>query len=407
MSVQFRPTRAEIDTDALARNVARLAAAAGAEVCAVVKADGYGHGAVLAARAALGGGASWLAVALAEEAIELREAGIDAPLLLLSEPPIEAVDAIVTHRLTPTVYRPEFIAALDAAAASHGRRIGVHLKLDTGMVRVGAPEEEWAARCALLAGCEHLEVEGCQTHLARADEPSQPATAEQLERFGRGLAMLVAHGIAPRIVHVANTAGALVHADAWRDVIGRILPDARLVVRPGIGIYGLDPGGEVQAAPHGLEPVLRLTSEVSLARRIVSGTPVSYGHRWSAPADGWLATVPIGYADGVPRVLTGRLEVLHGGVVRPVAGTITMDQILVWCGDDEPQVGDEVVLIGTQAASSGEGSVRIAVEDWAAMLDTITYEVVTGIGPRVPRVARVAGDRRAHDAPAGGADPGP
>jgi alanine racemase len=163
----------------------------------------------------------------------------------------------------------------------------------------------------------------------------------------------------------------------------------------------------VQAAPHGLEPVLRLTSEVSLARRIVSGTPVSYGHRWTAPADGWLATVPIGYADGVPRVLTGRLEVLHGGVVRPVAGTITMDQILVWCGDDEPQVGDEVVLIGTQAASSGEGSVRIAVEDWAAMLGTITYEVVTGIGPRVPRVARVAGDRRAHDAPAGGTDPGP
>jgi alanine racemase len=404
MSVQFRPTRAEIDTDALARNVARIAAASGTEVCAVVKADGYGHGAVLAARAALEGGASWLAVALAEEAIELREAGIDAPLLLLSEPPIEAIDAIVAHRLTPTVYRPAFIAALDAAAAAHGRRVGVHLKLDTGMVRVGVPEEEWAARCVQLASCEHLDVEGCQTHLARADEPSQPTTREQLERFGRGLATLVAHGIAPRLVHVANTAGALVHAAAWRELIARLVPDAHLVVRPGIGIYGLDPGGEVQAAVHGLEPVLRLTSAVSLVRRIAAGTPVSYGHRWSAPADGWLATVPIGYADGVPRVLTGRLEVLHGGVLRPVAGTITMDQILVWCGEDEPQVGDEVVLIGAQAASTGDGGARISVEDWAAMLGTITYEVVTSIGARVPRVARVAHGPQVDAAPADGAD---
>jgi alanine racemase len=402
MSVQFRPTRAEIDTDALARNVARIAAASGAEVCAVVKADGYGHGALLAARAALDGGASWLAVALAEEAIELREAGIDAPLLLLSEPPLEAVDAIVAHRLTPTVYRPEFIAALDAAAAAHGRRVGVHLKLDTGMARVGVPEEEWAARCVQLAGCTHLAVDGCQTHLARADEPSEPTTIEQLERFTRGLATLVAHGIAPEVVHVANTAGALVHTAAWRDAIIRILPEARLVVRPGIGIYGLDPGGAVQAATHGLEPVLRLTSEVSLVRRIAAGTPVSYGHRWAAPSDGWLATVPIGYADGVPRVLTGRLEVLHRGARRPVAGTITMDQILIWCGDEEAQVGDEVVLIGAQ--DTPDGPLRIAVEDWAAMLGTITYEVVTGIGPRVPRVARAPQD---HAAPTGGADARP
>jgi alanine racemase len=393
MSVQFRPTQAEIDTDALARNVARIAAASGAEVCAVVKADGYGHGALLAARSALEGGASWLAVALAEEAIELREAGIDAPLLLLSEPPVSAVDAVITHRLTPTVYRSEFITALDAAAAAHGRRVGVHLKLDTGMARVGVPEDEWATRCAQLAGCAQLDVGGCQTHLARADEPSLPTTAEQLARFARGLEVLLAHGLAPSMVHVANTAGALVHAAAWRALIADLLPDARLVVRPGIGIYGLDPGGEVAAATHGLEPVLALTSAVSMTRRIPAGTPVSYGHRWSSPCSGWLATVPIGYADGVPRVLTGRLEVLLGGVRRAVAGTITMDQILVWCGDDEPQVGDEVVLIGTQRRPGGGGVPdRIAVEDWAAMLGTITYEIVTGIGPRVPRVRRALGD---------------
>jgi alanine racemase len=390
MSVQFRPTRAEIDTEALARNVSRIAVASGAEVCAVVKADGYGHGALLAATAALEGGATWLAVALVEEALELRAAGIEVPLLLLSEPPITAADAVVVHDLTPTVYRSEFIAALDAAAAARGRRVGVHVKLDTGMVRVGVPEDAWAARCAQLAACTALDVRGFHTHLARADEPSQPTTALQLARFGRGLEQLVAHGLAPRVVHVANTAGALVHADAWRDTVRRVLPDARLVVRPGIGIYGLDPGGEVQAAAHGLEPVLRLTSAVSLTRRITAGTPVSYGHRWSAPADGWLATVPIGYADGVPRTLTGRLEVLLGGVRRPVAGTITMDQILVWCGDDEVHVDDEVVLLGTQAGPAG--TARIGAEEWAQLLGTITYEIVTGIGPRVPRVRRAAGD---------------
>ena len=383
MSVRFRPTRAEIDTAALARNVARIATITGAEVCAVVKADGYGHGAVLAARAALDGGASWLAVALVEEAIELREAGLDVPVLLLSEPPVTAVDAIIEHRLTPTVYREAFIAALDRAAAAQGCRVGVHLKLDTGMARVGVPEETWEDRIVQLASCEALDVEGCQTHLARADEPSQPTTARQLERFGRGLAQLVAHGLAPEVVHVANSAGSLVHVEAWRELVTSIAPTARLVVRPGIGIYGLDPGGEVRAGDHGLEPTLRLVSAVSLTRRIATGTPVSYGHRWSAPADGWIATVPIGYADGVPRVLTGRLEVLLGGVRRPVAGTITMDQILVWCGDDEPQVDDEVVLLGADAA----GRDRIAVEEWATMLGTITYEVVTGIGPRVPRVA--------------------
>jgi alanine racemase len=388
MTEHFRPTRAEIDTAALSRNVARFAAGTGAEVCAVVKADGYGHGAVLAARAALDGGASWLAVALIEEAIELRDAGIDAPVLLLSEPPVDAVDALVAHRLTPTVYRDEFIVALDRAAAAAGQRVGVHLKLDTGMVRVGVPEASWEARVAQLAACRHLHLEGCQTHLARADEPSQPTTAEQLERFGRGLAALARHGLTPSIVHVANSAGALVHVDAWRSVVTRALPDARLVVRPGIGIYGLDPGGEVHAADHGLEPVLRLVSEVSLTRRIDAGTPVSYGHRWSAPADGWLATVPIGYADGVPRVLTGRLEVLHRGVRRPVAGTITMDQILVWCGDDEPAVGDEVVLLGAADRPAPDGEVEhIGVADWAEMLGTITYEVVTSIGRRVPRVA--------------------
>jgi len=382
VSRQHRPTRAEVSTGAIARNTARLRSAAGdgAELCAVVKADGYGHGAVRAARAALDGGATWLAVALVEEAEVLRDAGIDTPVLLLSEPPETSVDAVLDLALTPTVYRPAFIAALDAAARARGVRAAVHVKLDTGMTRVGVAEEDRDAVLAQLAAASSLDVAGVQTHLARADEPSLPTTGVQLERFAAGLDAVRAHGLAPRLVHVANTAGTLVHAEAWRAVLAAHLPDAVPLVRAGIGLYGLDPGGEVRADEHGLEPALRLVSAVAHVRHVAAGTPVSYGHRWTAPADGWLATVPVGYADGVPRLLTGSGEILHGGVRRPIAGTVTMDQVLVWCGDVVPVVGEEVVLIGRQADGS------IGLEEWAAHVGTITYELATGIGPRVPRV---------------------
>ena len=381
-----RPTRAEIDPRALARNITRLLAAAGegSDVCAVVKADGYGHGAVLAARAALDGGARWLAVALVEEGAVLRSAGIDAPILLLSEPPVTAVDALVDLDLTATVYRPEFVAALDAAGRARGRRIRVHVKLDTGMTRVGVAEPSRDALLAQLAAATGLEVEGVWTHLARADEPSQPTTGEQLVRFGRGLDALAVHGLAPRLVHVANSAGTLTQSGGCRSLVATHLPDAHMLVRAGIAIYGLDPGGEVRAEDHDLEPVLRLVSAVSYVRRVDAGTPVSYGHRWRAPTDGWLAAVPIGYADGMPRVLTGRIEVLMDGMRRPVAGTVTMDQILVWCAEHEPHVGDEVVLIGGQVGAAG--SDRILMDEWARAADTITYEIATGLSARVPRV---------------------
>jgi alanine racemase len=388
-TLRFRPTRAEVDAGAIARNTGRLldAAGPGAELCAVVKADGYGHGIVTAARAGLAGGATWLAVALVEEGVVLREAGIDAPVLLLSEPPPSVAVAVVNHDLTPTVYRPEFLRALEDAVAASGGPVRVHVKLDTGMVRVGVAPADRDAVLALLAASERLEVEGVQTHLARADEPAVPTTAEQLARFAADLAAVRAAGLTPRLVHVANTAATLLHTAAWRQVIADGMPGAVPLVRAGIGLYGLDAGAHVPAAAHGLEPALRLVSAVSHVRRVTAGTPVSYGHRWAAPADGWLATVPIGYADGVPRALSGRLDVLHGGVRRPVAGTITMDQLLVWCGDDEPEVGDEVVLIGAQPAdgSAAAGAARIGMEEWAERLGTITYEIATGISARVPR----------------------
>ena len=385
---QYRPTRAEIDAGAIARNTRRLrdAAGEGVQLCAVVKADGYGHGIVTAARATLDGGADWLAVALVEEGVVLRDAGIDAPVLLLSEPPEDAAPAVVAHALTPTVYRPGFVRALDSAA--DGARVRVHVKLDTGMTRVGVAPEDRDALLAQLAASERLEVEGVQTHLARADEPDVPTTTEQLARFADGLAAVRAAGFAPSLVHVANTAATLVHAPAWREVVTSGAPGAVPLVRAGIGLYGLDAGPQVRAAAHGLEPAMRLVSAVSHVRHVDAGTPVSYGHRWSSPAPGWLATVPIGYADGVPRTLTGMLDVLHAGVRRPVVGTITMDQVLVWCGDDEPHVGDGIVLIGA-AAPADAGGPRIGMDEWAERLDTITYEIATGISARVPR--RVVG----------------
>ncbi|MTV27222.1 alanine racemase [Nitriliruptoraceae bacterium ZYF776] len=368
---RWRPTRAIVDLAAVRHNVARLREVAGTEVCAVVKADGYGHGAVEVARAALTGGASWLAVALLEEGQHLRAAGIDAPVLVLSEPPPAAVPALVDAELTPTVYRTEMVAALDAEAARRGVHLAVHLKVDTGMGRVGVPLADWAPRCRELLAADHLDVDAIWTHLARADEPGAPTTDDQLDRFDRALAVAADLGLRPRLVHAANTAGTLLHPRSRRDL-----------VRPGIGIYGLSPGVEVDAADHGLRPALSLVSEVSYVKRVTAGTPLSYGHRFAAPADGWVATVPIGYADGVPRTLTGRAEVLLGGRRRPVAGTITMDQLLVWCGEDPPEVGDEVVLLGAQ------GDERIRVEAWAQELGTITYEVPTQLTARVPREVR-------------------
>ncbi len=406
-STRHRPTVAVVDAGAIARNTARLRTAAGdgAHVCAVVKADGYGHGLVTAARAALAGGATWLAVALVEEGEALRAAGVDAPVLVLSEPPPAAAGALLAARLTPTVYRPEFLTALEdahAAADPDAAPVAVHVKLDTGMTRVGVAPADRDALLARLATSERLDVEGVQTHLARADELDVPTTAEQLARFRAGLDAVRDVGLTPRLVHVANSAATLHHTPAWRAAVAAV-PDAAPLVRTGIALYGLDAGPQVTAAAHGLEPALRLVSAVSHVRHVDAGTPVSYGHRWSAPAAGWLATVPIGYADGVPRGLTGRLDVLHRGRRRPVVGTVTMDQVLVWCGDDEPAHGDEVVLLGTQAGPEGEG--RIGLEEWAERLDTITYELATGISARVPRV--VVGADQADAAAPAAQDPEP
>lgn len=366
--IQHRPTVATIDLEAIRHNARSLrAAASGAELCAVVKADGYGHGAVPVARAALDGGATWLGVSSVEEAAVLRDQGLAAPIALFSEPPPGAVGDVLDLRLVAPLYTTVFATALAREAVRRGTAAPVHLAFDTGMGRVGVERSRWRSFVDRLPS-EGLAVTGTWSHLARADEPDEPTTDRQLDAFDEVLALLDERGIDPGLVHVANSAGILAHRRARRPL-----------VRAGIALYGLSPDVAVDASEHGLRPALSLTSAVAFAKPVEEGTPISYGHRWSAPTDGWVATVPIGYADGLHRGLTGRMEVLLDGVRRPVVGTITMDMLHVWCDDDEPAVGQRVVLLGS------DGSDRLRVEDWASALDTITYELTCHLTARVPR----------------------
>ncbi|MGO9027466.1 MAG: alanine racemase [Acidimicrobiales bacterium] len=377
----FRPAWAEVDLGAVRRNAATLKGLVGAStLCAVVKADGYGHGALAVARAALDGGAEWLAVALVEEGVALREAGIEAPVLLLSEPPVDAMADAVHHRLVPTVYTSDGVGALGKAVAGRPGPVDVHLKVDTGMHRVGADADEAVALADRVASTHALRLGALWTHLAVADgggADDRAFTSAQLHRFGLVADALAAAGHRPPLTHVANSAAAIAY------------PEARLdMVRCGIALYGLCPtsalADQLASATGGgqLEPVLSLRAEVSFVRALDAGERPSYGRRRPLAERSTVATVPLGYADGVPRRLfdTGG-EVLVGGVRRPLAGVVTMDQIVVDCGpaDAPVAVGDEVVLIGRQ------GDEEITATEWADRLGTISYEVLCDIGPRVPR----------------------
>lgn len=379
---------AEVDVGALRRNVALVRRAAGtAAVCAVVKADAYGHGALTVASAALEGGASSLAVALVEEGLALRKAGIEAPVLVLSEPPPDAWDEAVAFGLTPTVYTTAGAAAAARAAKRiAGEPVGIHVKVDTGMHRVGADPADVVAVAAAVQGEPSLRVAAMWTHLAVADglaDDDRHYTARQLRQLREAVAAVESAGIRVPFVHAANSAATFAH------------PDARLdLVRCGIAVYGLPPAPAMagliastwQAA---LEPVLSWKAKVSFVRRLAAGERPSYGRRRPLDDDAVVATVPVGYADGVPRRLFDEGgTVLIGGRRRPLAGVVTMDQIVVDCGRFDPsapvQVGDEVVLVGSQ------GDASVGAQEWAELLGTISYEVLCGIGPRVPRVAVAA-----------------
>ena len=363
----MRPTRCDVDLGAIAHNVGMLREhTGGAALCAVVKADGYGHGAVRVARTALDAGATWLGVALVEEGVELRAGGIDAPVLLLSEPPVAAMGDVAHHDLTPSVYSRTAIAAAGAAARESGRTLGVHLCVDTGMRRVGLEPSDLDQVRNWVDAEEGVVATGVWTHCPVADEPANPFTERQLDRFD---ALVDENELGSLLVHAGNSAVAIDHRS-----------HAGAMVRCGIAMYGVEPDPGIT---HHLDlrPALSLRSEVSFVKRISAGEGVGYGHRWHAPEDRWLATIPIGYADGVRRDLGLRGgEVLIGGTRRPIVGVVTMDQLMVDLADDDSvAVGDEVVLLGRQ------GSDSIGANDIAARLGTIGYEVLCAIGARVPR----------------------
>jgi alanine racemase len=341
-----------------------------ARLCAVVKANGYGHGATAVGRAALDAGADWLAVAQVHEAVTLRDAGIEAPVLVLAEPRPDEVDDAVDTGARLTLYTTAAIEAVARSARRHRRPpVATHVKVDTGMGRVGCAPHDLVEVAVAVAKAPELDLEGILTHLPVADEPDNPFTAAQLARFDGLLAEVRAAGLAAPLVHAANSAGAIAHPAARYDM-----------VRCGIAVYGIPPS-PVLAGRADLRPALTLASEVSFVKRAAAGDAVSYGHRHRFERDTVVATVPLGYADGVFRSLPlfGQ-EVLIGGERRPMVGVVTMDQLMVDCGPDATvRQGDPVVLLGRQ------GDERITPDEWAARLGTISYEVVCAIGPRVAR----------------------
>ena len=364
----MRPSWIEIDLRAIENNARVIAdAIAPAELCAVIKADAYGHGDIPVAEAAGRGGAAWLAVALVEEGVRLREADVDLPILVLSEPRLEDVPAIVKFGLTPTAYRLSFVERLaEEAVSATPLPYPVHLKLDTGMHRVGvSPIDAFPIARAIHAD-DRLELQGVFTHFPVADDDTAYTLRQNtaLEAF---VAALDSEGIKPKILHAANTAAAL-DMDETRHEMCRV----------GLGLYGLRPTPGTGSGLD-LQPAMRVVSHVEYVRRLPSGARPSYGRVRELDGSRRIATVPIGYADGVPRSLSKIGSVLINGVRYPYAGTVTMDMVIVDVGSDDVKRGDEVVLLGPQ----GDDAIR--AEEWASLLGTINYEIVCAFGPRLPR----------------------
>jgi alanine racemase len=375
LSPDLRPTRAEIDLDCIGHNVNEFRRLLGPEVqiMAVVKAGGYGHGAVEAARAALAAGATALAVAFQEEGVELRCAGITAPVLLLGYTEPCQAPQLVEHHLTPVVFDWEAAEGLSRRLVGQGARLPVHVKVDTGMGRLGvAPGEavEFAARVAALPG---LALEGLLTHFAAADDDGEGAafTETQLRRFDQVVAGCRQRGLAIAQIHAANSAAAAAY------------PRSRYnLVRLGLTLYGCYPAGWLEeSAAVRLQPVLAFKSRLVLVKDVPAGTPISYGCTYRTGRQAVIGTVPVGYADGYSRGLSNRGEVLVRGRRAPVVGRVCMDQFMVDLTDIPGAArGDEVVLYGRQ------GDEAIPVEAVAGALGTISYEVLCALGKRVPRV---------------------
>jgi alanine racemase len=367
-------TYAEIDLDAIAHNVRELRRITdpSAELIAVVKADGYGHGAEMVGKTALKNGADRLAVALVDEGLALREKGIDAPILVFGYIPPVLAETAIKNGLTLTVFSKDLVEALVLSSKRLGSPANVHVKIDTGMNRVGIKPEEAIDFIKWLKTQEGIIVEGIYTHFASADERDKTYAKTQFGRFCRVLKELEEEGIKIPLPHCANSAAII------------DLPETHLKgVRAGIAIYGLWPSPEVDHSRLTLQPAMCFKTRVSRVKTVPSQVGVGYGRTYYTARESLLAALPVGYADGYTRGLSGRAEVLLKGKRIPVVGRICMDQCMVDAtGLAEVEVGDEVVLFGRQ------GEQFLAVEELAEILGTISYELVCGVGKRVPRVYR-------------------
>jgi alanine racemase len=359
-----------VDLDAIRDNVALLRAGTTAEVMAVVKGDGYGHGMLPSARAALAGGATWLGVATLDEGLALRRAGLDVPIMAWLHAPGLPLHEGVTADLDLSAGTLELLDDLVRAASQTGRTARVHLKIDTGLSRGGATSAEWPGLLEAAAKAQAdgiIDVVGVWSHLVHADVPGHETTDRQLAAFAEALAVAERFGITPRYRHIANSAATLTRPDTHYDL-----------VRPGVAVYGLSP---VPGQTFGLRPAMTARARVALTKRVPAGQGVSYGHTYVTERETTLALVPLGYADGVPRHGSNIGPVQLGGKWRTVAGRVCMDQIMVDVGDDPVVAGDVATLFGP-----GDDGGPTAT-DWADAIDTINYEIVTRFGStRVPRV---------------------
>jgi alanine racemase len=364
------PAEALVDLAAITGNVQALRQRApGPQLMAVVKADGYGHGMIPAARAALAGGADWLGVVHVHEALALRRDGITARVLCLSGVPAAAHQEAVRSGIDLTADSVPLLTEIAAAAAQAGRPARVHLKADTGMSRGGATTADWPALIAAALAAQaagQITIAGIWSHLACADIPGHPSIAGQVAAFQQAVAVAESAGARPEVRHLANTAATLTLPETWFDL-----------VRPGGAVYGLAtlPGG----APSWLRPALTVRTRLVLAKQVPGGTPVSYGHRYTTQGPSTLGLIPLGYAEGIPRTASGVVEVQARGRRWRIAGTVCMDLSVLDFAAEPAQAGDEVVLFGP--GDSGEPT----AQEWADALGTISYEVVTNFTGLLPR----------------------
>ncbi|MCL2360594.1 MAG: alanine racemase [Defluviitaleaceae bacterium] len=383
----YKRAWAEISLDNMAHNIAviRGLLPAGTDMMGIVKADAYGHGAVDIARAMLFNGADSLGVAICEEGVQLRQGGIEGPVLVMGFTPAPLLDSVVKHNLIQTVFSKDGARALSEAAARHNKRAVIHIKIDTGMSRLGfLPRAESINEICAIAQDSNLFVQGIYTHLATSDQLDHEFVFEQQARFDWVLKELQGQGLNIMKRHIANS-GAVAQIARLEHTSNIPLVDKNRfmdIARVGILLYGLPPSAEMAetCAPLGLKPVMRIKAQVSQVKRLAPGVGISYGHIYKTKRESTIAVLPIGYADGYPRRLSHGGKVLVRGQLAPVAGAICMDQCMIDVTDiPEVSPGDHVTLLGNKE----EG---ISADDLADIVGTISYEIVCGIGKRVPRV---------------------